>query len=93
MNINNGSMFFFTNLFWHIRRPAVSYLALLFFRFHWLKSSAILCVSKVGEADTSNVVFGIEPIKRVYAYNGCMYIVFKDTPFTLGSLTDIPRIV
>ena len=47
----------------------------------------------MGEAYTSNVVFGIEPIKRVYAYNGCMYVVFKDTPFTLGSLTDIPRIV
>ena len=35
----------------------------------------------------------IEPIKRVYVYNGCMHIVFKDTPFTLGSLTDIPRTV
>ena len=61
-----------------------------------LRSVAISHVGKVGEVDPPHVISGIviEPSKPRLCIN-LMYIncFMKETPFTLDSLTDIPRIV
>ena len=60
-----------------------------------LKSGAISYVGKVGEVQPPHVVSGItiEPTKPRLCIN-LMYVncFMKETPFTLDSLTDIPRI-